>query len=98
METENHQPQDIGRVQDLFPPRSLRTEEIGHHHITGGIHSGGEKYLRRTATPTSVKNTRVTDDVITHDKTEYFSHALAEVMDEKNRNEWVFITRYRTGK
>ena len=29
----------------------------------------------------SVKKTRVPDDVITRDKTEYSSHALAEVMD-----------------
>ena len=29
----------------------------------------------------NAKNTRVTDDVIKRDKTEYFSHALTEVMD-----------------
>ena len=45
-----------------------------------------------------VENTRVTDDVITHNKTEYSSHTLAEVMDGKHKNDWILITRYRTGK
>ena len=30
-----------------------------------------------------VKNTEVTDEVITHDKTEYASHSLTEVVDGK---------------
>ena len=34
-----------------------------------------------------VKNTRVTDDVIIHEKTEYSSHALAEVVDVKQKND-----------
>ena len=29
------------------------------------------------------KKTRVTDDIITRDKNEYYSHTLAEVVDEK---------------
>ena len=33
----------------------------------------------------AVKNTGVTDDTITHDKTEYSSHALAIVLDGKTR-------------
>ena len=45
----------------------------------------------------NVKNTRVTDDVITHDKTKYSSHALDEVVDGENRNKWILITRSRTG-
>ena len=45
-----------------------------------------------------VENTRVTDDVITHNKTEYSSQALAEVMDGKHKNDWILITRSRTGK
>ena len=45
-----------------------------------------------------VENTRVTDDVITHNKTEYSSHTLAEVMDGKHKNDWILITRSRTGK
>ena len=47
---------------------------------------------------TSVKNTGVTDDVINRDNTEYSSHALVQVVNGKNRNEWVLITRYRTVK
>ena len=35
----------------------------------------------------NVKNTLVMDDVITCDKTGYFSHALAEVMDGKHNND-----------
>ena len=46
----------------------------------------------------NVKNTRVTNDVITHDKIEYSSHALAEVMDGKHKNYWIFIMRSRSGK
>ena len=45
-----------------------------------------------------VENTRVTDDVITHNKTEYSSHTLAEVVDGKHKNDWILITRSRTGK
>ena len=44
------------------------------------------------------KNTRVTDDVISRDKTEYSSHALAEVMDGKHKNYWILVTRSRIGK
>ena len=43
------------------------------------------------------KKTGVMDDVITRDKTEYSSHALAEVVDRENSNEWVLATRSRTG-
>ena len=46
----------------------------------------------------NVKNNRVTDEIITRVKTEYSSHALAEVVDGKKRNEWILITRSRTGK
>ena len=41
-------------------------------------------------------NTRVMDDVITHERTKYSIHALTEVMDEKNRNEWILIAMSRT--
>ena len=44
------------------------------------------------------KKNGVTDESIARDKTEYPSHTLTEVVDGKNRNEWVFITRYRTVK
>ena len=45
-----------------------------------------------------VENTRVTDDVITHNKTEYSSHALAEVVDGKHKNDWILIIRSSTDK
>ena len=44
------------------------------------------------------KKNRVIYDVITHYKNEYSSHALAEVLDGKNRNEWILNTRSSTGK
>ena len=44
------------------------------------------------------KNNRVTDDIITHNNTEYFSHALAKVVYGENRNEWILITISRTSK
>ena len=46
----------------------------------------------------NVKNARVTEDVITCDKTEYSIHSLAEVMDGKHKNDWILIMIYRTGK
>ena len=48
--------------------------------------------------PECFKKNRVTYDVITCDNSEYYSHTPAEVVDEKKRNEWVLITRSRTGK
>ena len=44
------------------------------------------------------KNTRVTYDVISCDKTEYSSHALAEVVDGKHENYWILVTRSSIGK
>ena len=46
----------------------------------------------------NVKNTRVVDDVIKRDKTEYSSHALAEVVDGENRNYCTLVTISRIGK
>ena len=47
----------------------------------------------------NVKNTRVTDDVITRYTTEYSSHALAKVVDGEHKNDWILISsRSRTGK
>ena len=54
--------------------------------------------LRTTRVKLYVKKLGVTDDVITRDKTEYSSHALAEVVNGINMNEQVLGTRYRTGK
>ena len=44
------------------------------------------------------KNTCVTNDEITHDKTEYYSNTLAEVVDGKHKKDWILIMRSRTGK
>ena len=46
----------------------------------------------------NIKNTRVTDDVISCEKTEYPSHSLAEVVDGKHKNDWILVTRSRIGK
>ena len=46
----------------------------------------------------NVKNTGVTDDVITRYKTEYSSHPLAEVMNGINRNKQVLGAISRIGK
>ena len=45
-----------------------------------------------------VKNNRVTDDVIRHDKTEYSSQTLAEVEVGKYKNNWILVTGSRIGK
>ena len=46
----------------------------------------------------NVNNTKVTDDVIRCDKTEYSSHTLYEVVDGENRNDWILVTISRIGK
>ena len=46
----------------------------------------------------NVNNTGVTDDLITHCNTEYSSHALAEVVDGKHKDNCILIMRSRTGK
>ena len=46
----------------------------------------------------NVKNNRVTYYGISHDKTEYSSHALVEVMDGKHKNNWILVKRSRIGK
>ena len=46
----------------------------------------------------TVNNIRVTNDVITRDNYGYSSHSLTEVVDGKNRNEWILIIRSRAGK
>ena len=46
----------------------------------------------------NVNNNRVAYDVITRDMNKYSRNSLAEVVYSKNRNEWVLITRSRTGK
>ena len=45
-----------------------------------------------------VNNIGVTDEIMNRDKTEYSSHAPAKVMDAENMNDWILVTRYRTGK
>ena len=44
------------------------------------------------------KNTCVTNDKITKYKTGYFSHALAEVVDGKHKNDWILIMISSTDK
>ena len=44
------------------------------------------------------KNTRVTDDVISRNKTEYSSHTLAEAVGEKHKNDRILVTRSMIGK
>ena len=45
-----------------------------------------------------VKNSIVTDDVISCDNIEHSSHALAEVLDGKHGNYWILVTRSSIGK
>ena len=41
---------------------------------------------------------RFTDDVITHEKNEYSSHTLYEVVNGKQNMDWILVTRSRIGK
>ena len=91
---------DIQCIQSEDNPTDIMTNNVSEADFArhmNRITKGGLWELVDTGRE-NVNKTGVTDDVITHDKTEYFSHALAEVLDEKNRNEWVLITRSSTGK
>ena len=46
----------------------------------------------------NVKNTIVMDDVISHDKTKYSSHALVKVVDVRYKSDWILVARSRIGK
>ena len=46
----------------------------------------------------NVNNNRVMDEVIIHNKTEYSSHALAEFVDGKHKNDWILIMISSTAK
>ena len=46
----------------------------------------------------NAKDTRVKDDVIKRDNTEYSSHSLAEVVDGYNMNDWILVKRSGIGK
>ena len=41
----------------------------------------------------SVKNNGVLDGVMDHESTEYYSHALVEVVNADTRNVWIKVTR-----
>ena len=43
------------------------------------------------------KNIGVADEIMERDKTEYCSHARAEVVDEEKRNFCMLVTRSRIG-
>ena len=46
----------------------------------------------------NVKNIGVMYEMMEFDNTEYYSHALAEVVDGENSKEWILVTRSRIGK
>ena len=52
VETANHRSQDMGHFQEFFSLISLRTVDSSHHCSKRGMHGGGTKFLRCTATPT----------------------------------------------
>ena len=45
-----------------------------------------------------INDIRVIDEIMEHGKTKYSSHALTEVVDGENRNDWILVTRSRIGK
>ena len=45
-----------------------------------------------------VNITRVMDDVMKRDKTEYYSHEIAEVLNGENRNDRILVILSRIGK
>ena len=91
---------DIYYIWSEANPADIMTKITSKKYFVSYMKSIVEVELRELVDTgrQNVMKTIVTDDVITHDKTEYSSHALAEVVDGENRNEWVFITRSRTGK
>ena len=91
---------DIQYIQSEDNPADIMTKNISEANLARHmkwIPEGELCVLVDTGTE-DVKNTRVTDDVITRDKTEYSSHAISEVTDGENSNYRVLITKSRTGK
>ena len=73
------------------------TSEADYVNHTKSITEGELWELLETGKE-NVNNYRVTDAVIKREKTEYYSHVIAEVVDKENSNDWILVTRYRIGK
>ena len=69
-----------------------------HHCANDMYHTSGRISKEEIGSKSDAKNTRITDDIITHNKTEYYSRTLVEVVDGRHNNDWILIMRYRTGK
>ena len=63
-----------------------------------GINIFKKSYLRQKMGMIGVKITRVADEVMECDKTEYSIHSLSKVVDGENRNDWILVKIYRIGK
>ena len=90
---------DINYIQSEDNPEYIREnntqkECLSTHKI--GITDGEILELVDTGRE-NVKKTGVTDDLITYYKIEYSSHALAEVVDGKHKDNCILIMRSRTG-
>ena len=86
------------------PQRDLNHHNVGEGVSIGGGDHTGTFFQRGTHSYDSfemiwyVNNTRVTDDVIKFDNTEYSSHEIAEVVDGEKSNDWILVTRSRIVK
>ena len=91
---------DVQYIRSEDNPADIMTKNTSETDFTRHMKriTEGELWELVDTRRENVKNTRVTDDVITCDKTEYSSHALAEVVDGKHKNDWILITRSRTAK
>ena len=79
---------DIQYTRSENNPAYIMTNNTSEKYFTMHIKRITEGELREFVYTgrENVKKNRVTDDFITCDKNEYSSHALAEVLGEKNRN------------
>ena len=80
---------DIQYIRSEEKPADIMTKNTSEADFARHMRRITEDELWELVEPgrENVKKTGVTDDVITCDKTEYSSHALAVVMDGTNRNE-----------
>ena len=46
----------------------------------------------------SVNDKGVSDGIMNHDSTEYYSHTLAYAVNKENMTDWILVTRSSNGK
>ena len=91
---------DIQYIRSEVNPAEIMTENTSEADFARHMRriTEGELWELVDTGRENTNKTGVMDGVITRDKTEYSSHALADIVNGINRNEQVLGTRSKTGK